>query len=178
MTSPDPVREAEAYRRSLLDALGDDDPAVAQAQTTASLRALVAKSGERLRRRPSEGEWSALQCLAHIVDGELVVAGRLRWVLAHDRPEIIGYDQDLWVDRLHTADDPERLLAFFDALRTANLELWAATSPEDRARVGIHRERGPESVDLTFRLVAGHDRVHLAQARRALDAVGQSAPTD
>jgi hypothetical protein len=44
-------------------------------------------------------------------------------------------------------------------------------SAEDRARVGIHTERGPESYELTFRLVAGHDRVHLGQARRALDQV-------
>jgi hypothetical protein len=36
--------------------------------------------------------------------------------------------------------------------------------------VGIHEERGPESFDLTFRLIAGHDRNHLRQARRILDA--------
>jgi hypothetical protein len=29
MTSPDPVRETEAYRQSLLAALGGDDPAEA-----------------------------------------------------------------------------------------------------------------------------------------------------
>jgi len=39
----------------------------------------------------------------------------------------------------------------------------------------MHRERGPESYDLTFRLAAGHDRVHLAQARRALTAVRAGA---
>jgi hypothetical protein len=39
----------------------------------------------------------------------------------------------------------------------------------------MHAERGPESVDLTFRLMAGHDRFHLAQARRALDAVRASS---
>jgi hypothetical protein len=37
--------------------------------------------------------------------------------------------------------------------------------------VGIHAERGRESFDLLFRMLAGHDRFHLAQARRALDAV-------
>jgi hypothetical protein len=35
----------------------------------------------------------------------------------------------------------------------------------------VHAERGPESYELTFRLIAGHDRFHLAQARRALAAV-------
>ena len=32
----------------------------------------------------------------------------------------------------------------------------------------MHRERGPESYELTTRLSAGHDRVHIAQARRTL----------
>ena len=171
MTNPDPVREVEAYRQSLLAALGGDDPAEAQAQAPSALRALVREAGPRLRTRPEPGEWSALECLGHITDGELVVAGRYRWILAHDEPEIIGYDQVLWVDRLrHQDDDVDHLLDLFEALRAANLELWSRISPEDRARVGLHRERGPESIELTFRLAAGHDRIHLAQARRALDA--------
>jgi hypothetical protein len=171
MTSPDPVREAEAYRQSLLAALGDDDPAEAQAQAPAALRGLVRDAGPRLRTRPEPGEWSALECIGHITDGELVVAGRYRWILAHDEPQIVGYDQALWVDRLrHQDDDAEHLLDLFEALRAANLELWSRISRDDRARVGLHNERGPESIDLTFRLAAGHDRIHLAQARRALDA--------
>jgi hypothetical protein len=171
VTSPDPVREAEAYRRSLLAALGDDDPAAAQAETAAALRALVAEAGPVLRVRPEPGEWSALECIGHITDGELVVAGRYRWILAEDAPAIVGYDQALWVAGLrHNDDDVEDLLDLFEALRTSNIELWSRASPEDRARVGMHSERGPESLDLTFRLAAGHDRIHLAQARRALEA--------
>ncbi|MCI0584988.1 MAG: DinB family protein [Chloroflexi bacterium] len=171
MTSPDPVAEAEAYRQSLLAALGADDPAEAQAETPAILRALVREAGTRLRRRPEPGEWSVIECIGHLTDGELVVAGRYRWILAHDEPPILGYDQALWVDRLrHGEDDVERLLALFEVLRAANLELWSRISPADRARVGVHSERGRESIDLTFRLAAGHDRVHLAEARRALEA--------
>jgi hypothetical protein len=101
-----------------------------------------------------------------------VCAGRYRWILAHDEPPLIGYDQDLWVDRLnHGKDVPAKLLALFEALRAANLALWSRSTPGQRARVGMHAERGPESYDLTFRMLAGHDRFHLAQARRALDAL-------
>lgn len=32
-------------------------------------------------------------------------------------------------------------------------------------------ERGPESYELTFRLIAGHDRFHLAQAERTLATI-------
>jgi hypothetical protein len=101
---------------------------------------------------------------------EVVASARYRWILAHDEPPLIGYDQDLWVGRLrHNEDDPDELLALFQALRTANLALWSRSSEAERARVGIHEERGPESYELVFRLIAGHDRNHLAQARGALE---------
>ena len=111
----DPVGTPDAYRASLLAALGDDDPAVVQADTPAALRALVTDAGDLLRVRPEPGEWSVLECIGHITDGELVVAARERWILAEDVPDIVGYDQALWVDRLeHDADDPALLIELFD----------------------------------------------------------------
>ena len=172
MTSPDPVRQAAAYQRSLLDALGDDDPAEAQASTPARIRRLITDAGDDLRTRPEPKEWSVLECVGHVLDGEIVMTGRYRWVLSHDEPELVGYDQDLWVDGLHhNADDPDELVSTFEALRAANITLWRRTSTTDRARVGVHRERGRESYELMFRMLAGHDRVHLDQADRALAAV-------
>jgi hypothetical protein len=171
-TPHDPVAQAAAYQRLLLDALGPDDPAEVQSRGPADARALVVEAGADLLARPEPREWSVLLCLAHIADAELVMAGRYRWVLAHERPELIGYDQDLWVDNLHgDDDDPETLLAQYASLRAGNVALWRGSSEADRARVAVHRERGEESYDLMFRMLAGHDRVHLAQARRALAAV-------
>lgn len=173
--SPDAVAQAKAYQQSLLAALGDDDPAVAQSQAPAVIRAMIADAGDLLWARPAPGEWSAVLCLAHIADGELVMSGRYRWVLAHDQPELIGYDQDLWVNALHPdATDPDELLAMFEPLRAANIALWRGTTEAQRQRVAIHRERGPESYDLMFRMLGGHDRVHLAQARRAIEAARRS----
>jgi hypothetical protein len=170
VTEADPVANPAEYQQLLLSLLGDDDPAEAQRATPAGLRALVRDAGPSFRTRPEPGEWSVLECVGHVVDAELVSSARYRWILAHDRPPLVPYDQDLWVDRLrHGEADPEELLRVFEPLREANLQLWARTSAEDRARVGLHQERGPESYDLTFRLVAGHDRFHTAQARRALE---------
>lgn len=167
----DPVNTPEAYRQSLLAALGSDDPALVQAATPGLLRALVAEAGDALSVPPEPGEWSVAGCLAHLVDGELIISARSRWILAEDEPDIVGYDQALWVSRLdQERESPELLLAVFEALRRWNLELWARTPVEDRSRIGLHRERGPESYELTFRLAAGHDRVHLDQARRSLEA--------
>lgn len=170
--SPDPVAEPAAYQRMLLDLLGGDDPAQVQRSTPAALRAMVTESGDLLRVRPEPDEWSVLECVGHLVDAELVGAARYRWILAHDEPSLIGYDQARWVERLrHGQDDPQELLGTFEAVRASNVALWERSSETERARFGIHAERGPESFDLLFRMLAGHDRFHLAQAARALEAL-------
>jgi hypothetical protein len=167
----DPVTEPDEYRRSLLSALGEQDPAEVLAAGPGAARELAIAAGSWLRIRPEPGEWSVQECLAHLADSELVTAVRLRWIAAEERPDIVGYDQDLWVSRMdQVEEDIDLLLAAYEANRRWNLALWARLPAADRARVGVHRERGPESIDLIIRLAAGHDIVHLAQTRRALEA--------
>jgi len=167
------LEEADAYRRSVLDALGVDDPVEVQAEEVELWRRLLDAAGTALRVRPAPGEWSALECLGHMADSELVTSARYRWILAEDEPPLQGWAQDLWADRFERSGaDSDALLALFAALRRANLELWARTPIASRSRVGIHSERGPESLELLFRMQAGHGRVHRAQAERALLSVG------
>jgi hypothetical protein len=176
LSTPDPIGDPSGYQRYLLSLLGHDDPAEVQSATPAAWRSIVERSSDLLPVRPEPGEWSVLECLAHTTDAEIVSAGRYRWIMAHDEPPLIGYDQDLWVDNLHDdADDPEAMLRQFEVLRTGNIALWRASSDADRARVSVHRERGPESYDLMFRMLGGHDRVHLAQAYRAIEAANANA---
>ena len=172
LPTPDPVAEAAEYQRYLTGLVGDDDPADVQAGSAAAWREVLQSAGARVAERPEPDEWSVLECLGHVTDSELVVASRYRWIVAQDEPPLVGYDQDLWVDRLHAPLEPaEELLAFFEPMRAANLALWARTPEDRRDRFGVHAERGRESYRLTFVLIAGHDRFHLAQAERALDAV-------
>lgn len=105
--------------------------------------------------------------LEHLADSELVWGYRLRKVLAEDRPELTGFDQDLWADRLgYDSADSEAALSMFAALRSANLRLLSRAPQGDLDRVGIHDERGEESVEHMIRLYAGHDLVHRRQLER------------
>ncbi len=164
--------EAQAYRLPVLEMLGDDDPLDVQATEVPAWRDLIDRAGSDLRVQPAPGEWSVLECLGHMTDSELVTSARYRWVLAEDEPPLQGYDQEAWnacFDPLH--EDPATLLDLLAALRRANVALWTRTTPRERSRVGIHAERGPESLELLFRMQAGHGRIHLAQAERALAEV-------
>ena len=117
--------------------------------------------------------------IAHLADSELVGAFRLRLILAHDEPALTAYDQDRWADHLHyeTADGQESLERF-RVLREANVALWANASPTELARVGLHPERGRESLSRMMRLYAGHDLAHLRQLDRIRRAVSGSSSAD
>jgi hypothetical protein len=161
--------QAEAYRRPVLDALGDDEPAAAQEAEPELWSRLVGQAGAHLRTRPEEGEWSVLECLGHMTDSELITSARYRWILSENEPSLIGFDEAAWVARPDRAgDDPALLLEVFSVLRRANVALWRRTPAAERCRLGMHAERGLESYELLFRLQAGHSRVHRAQAERAL----------
>jgi uncharacterized damage-inducible protein DinB len=165
--------EAQEYTAALLGLVEDRNPLEVLQQTDSKLRAAIAGADdERLGRPEAAGKWSVRQVLAHLVDSDIVLGWRFRMILAHDRPEIQGYDQDLWAGRLHYDEtDPTLALATFGVLRRWNLSLLARASAEDLARVGVHSERGEESVAHLIRMYAGHDTLHLRQIARILHAV-------
>lgn len=164
--------EAAAYTARLLALLGERDALDVLRRTPAQLRAAVNNlSAGQLGTPEGPGKWSAAQVLYHLADSELVGAFRFRMILAHDRPAIPGYDQDRWVERMHPQTrDIEAAVATaleqITLLRRANVSLFEGLSQADRARVGLHSERGEESLAHMERLYAAHDLVHLRQLER------------
>jgi hypothetical protein len=171
---------AKTYVRALLDLLGDEDPLEIAAVQLAWLgRRTAGVDDAALRRAEAPGKWSVIQVIQHLADTEVVYAWRTRQILSEDRPPIQGYDQDAWARTLHYADATlDVALGQLRGVRTANLRLWRALSPDERARVGLHSERGPESIDLLLRLMGAHDLVHRRQIDRALAAAGVSSRPD
>jgi DinB superfamily len=164
MTFANPAGNAPAaaagYVRALLDLLGDRDPLEVMAEQMPWIEQRTAGLDEAILRRPeAPGKWSVIQIVQHLADSDVVVAWRSRLILAEDRPAIQGYDQDAWARRLDYAHASlEVALGQLRGVRTANL------------RLGLHSERGPESLDLLLRLMGGHDLVHRRQIERVLAA--------
>lgn len=173
-TNPaDAAPEAAAtYIEAVLGKLGQRDPLEVLAGTPDELGRLVRDVAPGVLRAPeAPGRWSVGEVLAHLADSELVWAFRLRMVLGQERPALAGYDQDAWAARLSYADvDPSTSLDQFDVARSWNLALLDRLPDEALDRVGVHAERGDESVRHMIRLYAGHDLVHVAQIRRILSA--------
>jgi hypothetical protein len=160
--------QAGDYTAMLLHLLGTQNPLEVLRETPAAIRReLEVIPASRQSTPEAPGKWSARMVVAHLADSELVGGFRLRMVLAHDRPALAPYDQDRWAATLRydTADLTESLERF-EVLRRANLGLWTAATPAELARIGMHAERGEESVELMRRLYAGHDLAHLRQLAR------------
>lgn len=164
---------AASYVRAILDLLGDRDPMVVLRETPSALRrAIEGLPRQQLRQAEQPGKWSIGQILQHLADADVVWAWRMRLVLAQERPTLTGYDQDLWAERLHyELEDPAESLELFTVLRRSNVRLLERASAADLMRVGMHVERGEESLEHLRRLYAGHDLLHLRQIERVRRAI-------
>lgn len=160
--------QADAYTAAILRLLGTQNPVQVLRETPTALRiALERIPADQLDRPEASGKWSTNIVLAHLADSELVGAVRTRMILAHDRPPLVPYDQDRWAEGLHyEKTEAHEALERFTVLRRANLALWERASPAELARVGVHAERGEESLEHMRRLYAGHDLAHLHQLAR------------
>jgi hypothetical protein len=167
------ISDSQAYREKMFNLLANRDPLEVLAQTESTLADIVGKhSATVLRTRPFEGKWTPNEIIGHLTDSEWVYGYRLRLILCENDPIILGINQDLWVAALrHNEREPSELVEIFRTMRLFNLALWRRTSAEDLKRTGQHNERGPESLSVMLRLLAGHDLSHLAQIARYIEAI-------
>lgn len=151
--------------REEIAVLGDTDPFVSQRQSAGRIRQLIdGLDDEALHWRSGPGEWTIAETLAHLVQTEIVYGYRYRTIVANPYSPIPGYDQEAWASELPEAQRaPTELLADLDALKRINVTFLERLTPAQRARWGVHAERGPESVAALIGAIAGHDILHERQ---------------
>ena len=164
----EPNTKSFQYTSTVLEQLGSRDPiAVLEALPVALANEITGLSMDELRRPEGPGKWSMIEVIQHLADAELVWAYRLRLVLSEDRPLLTGYNQDEWAMSLEYSK--ASLDEAFDQIRVfraANLRLIHSLKPQQMQRVGVHEERGPETIEHMIRLYAGHDLIHRRQLAR------------
>ena len=103
------AEHANAYVRAVLELLGDRDPVGVLRETPSLLPpAIEGLSQQQLRQPERRGKWSIGQILQHLADSEIAWGWRVRLILAQHRPQLTGYDQDLWAERLHGEEEDPR----------------------------------------------------------------------
>ena len=122
--------------------------------------------GNLLARRPLPDEWSALQCLQHLVDTEQsVFPVRIQAILAGR--DFAAFDPDA-AAATAPASDPRLLAQEFARLRTASLAILAKVTPADLDRRVRHQELGVVTMSELLHEWTAHDLMHTVQAERAL----------
>jgi hypothetical protein len=130
-------------------------------------RSIEGLSDEDLRARPLPGKWTACEIVHHLADSEMTSAVRLRKLLTEESPQIQGYDQEAFAERLrYNERDIAPALEAFRAARATSAQLLEVMTEEDWARAGTHTESGRYTSEDWLRIYAAHAHNHAAQIRR------------
>jgi hypothetical protein len=131
-------------------------------------RALAqAADPDLLRRPPAPGEWSALECLQHLLDTEdHVFPVRVRCFLAGE--DFPGFDPDQDGTPVGEVVDAQAVVERFAQARAASLDLVAGLVDADLERTAVHADLGQVTLDEMLHQWVGHDLGHIVQAERAL----------
>ncbi len=143
----------------------------------ARLEALVVATGAHLRAElaaldeagasfhPAPGEWCAKEVVGHLVEADRRgFAGRVRRILAADRPTLDAWDQPSVAAARRDCDKPlDALLAEFDETRADGLAVFEEVTAADLDRAGDHPLVGELRIRDVLAEWPFHDRDHLRQ---------------
>jgi hypothetical protein len=122
---------------------------------------------ELFQRKPGQKEWSAYDCLRHIVDTERsVFPARIGHLLRGEdfpafHPDEGGKDPEGSIT-------PVELAGEFERLRTESLALLSKVVAGDLSRTARHQELGMVTLGEMLHEWAGHDLMHTVQGERAI----------
>jgi uncharacterized damage-inducible protein DinB len=135
-------------------------------------KAVAGMTREQLAARPVAGKWSTLEVVCHLADFEPIYADRMKRVLAEDKPTLMSGDPDKFAAALRYHDrDVGEELAIIESVRGQMAKILRTCQPEDFARVGIHSEAGPRSVQQLLESITEHIPHHvpfIEEKRRVL----------
>ena len=133
--------------------------------------ALEGLSKEDLLAYPVPGTWSIQEIAVHLMDSDLIGADRMKRTAAEDRPSLLGYDENAFIKNLrYDLQDARASAALFAANRKLFTVVLRALPSEAFAKVGVHSERGPETLELQIGKYIKHLEHHLSflHKKRAL----------
>jgi DinB superfamily len=159
---------AEQYRQRMFVLVDGKDPVKLLSAAPALLaKFLKAVSPARARKRPSPDKWSIAEIVVHMADTEVVFGYLIRGIVGEPGTRIDGFDQDAWLAALHyDKRDTRKSFAEYRAFREANVALLKSLTPKQWKICGMHKKRGPETIETVVRMFAGHDLNHFQQIER------------
>ena len=117
--------------------------------------------------KPAPNEWSVHEIIIHLADSESNAALRARKLAVEPGGTLMGYDQDVWANKLNYHDQsPENALQFVKYARLTTYN-WLKTLPDD---VFTHTVKHPEyeepySFEMWVNIYSAHIPGHIEQIK-------------
>lgn len=111
---------------------------------------------------PVPGTWSIQQIVIHLQDSELVIADRIKRVIAEEKASLLAFDETRWVKNLRYEDQSVDDAVTIVELNRRNVARVLKNLPPDAfKRTGMHSERGPLTVEDLVTGAVNHLKHHI-----------------
>jgi hypothetical protein len=135
-------------------------------------KAVAGMTSEQLKAKPVPGKWSTLECVCHLSDFEPILADRMKRIITHPKPLLMGADENLFAQLLSYNDrDLAEELSIVETTRRQMAKILAKLPSEAWTRMGNHAERGLLTLEQMLQIATRHIPHHsqfIAEKRRAL----------
>jgi hypothetical protein len=129
----------------------------------------------QLRATPNPGEWSANEVLAHLRACADMWGNCMRLIIAEDRPTLWAVNPRTWIKKTdYLEQEFQPSLHSFAKQRTDLLKVLEPLAPEDWSRMATVTGAGKvleRTVLFYADWLAGHERPHIKQIKRIVDAM-------
>jgi hypothetical protein len=117
---------------------------------------------EKLHFRYSEGKWTPLEILGHIIDTERILCYRALSIARGEKNSLMGFDEEVYMK--HSNFDKKNLRSLmqqYKAQRKSTILLFNSFTNKDLSRMG-RANNLPTNARVLAWFVAGHELHHLS----------------
>jgi len=134
----------------------------------------VARLTDAQRRgHPIAGKWSIHEVVCHLADFEPIMTDRMTRVIALEKPDLLGADENLFAKSLaYDARDFDEQMQLIAVMRSHTARILAATPDAAFGRIGVHSEAGPLTLEQLVVRATNHVTHHIAFIREKRTALG------
>jgi uncharacterized damage-inducible protein DinB len=137
-------------------------------------KSITGLAPEDLLAFPVPGTWSIQQIVLHIVDSDLVLADRIKRVIAEDKPLLMGFDETKFAARLcYDLQDSTLACEVFAKNRQLLASVLRHLPDAAFERAGIHSERGKVTLADILLNAVNHLQHHLKFVREKRKLLGK-----
>ena len=123
---------------------------------------------------PVPGTWSIQEIAIHLMDSDLIGSDRMKRTIAENRPSLLGYDENAFIKQLrYDLQDVRAAAEIFAANRRLFAVVLRAQPAEGFERVGVHSERGPETLEQQIGKYIKHLEHHLSFLHKKRGLLGK-----